>query len=119
MEKEQQHICGESCEHGENVRYVSLQMASDGTLERMAELFKAMGDPGRVKILEALRISDLCVFHLAELLGMSSSAVSHQLRVLRAARIVKFRKEGKNVVYSLEDAHIVGLLRQAGDHVLE
>ncbi|MCW7754912.1 metalloregulator ArsR/SmtB family transcription factor [Desulfobotulus sp. H1] len=119
MEDKTEEFCGEICVHGEVVAEVAAQMPGDGTLFRMAELFKAMGDPGRVRILKSLSFSDLCVCDIAELLSMSSSAVSHQLRVLRSARIVKFRKEGKNVVYSLDDAHIVTLLQQAEDHVAE
>jgi DNA-binding transcriptional ArsR family regulator len=119
VEESGEEFCKEACAHGDRVRKVASQMVSDETRMRMAELFKAMGDPGRVRILEALGLSEFCVCHLAELLDMSSSAVSHQLRVLRAARIVKFRKEGKNVVYSLDDGHIVGLLKQAEAHVSE
>ncbi|TYT74276.1 ArsR/SmtB family transcription factor [Desulfobotulus mexicanus] len=119
MEDPTEDLCSEPCSYGKDIRYVASQMLPDETRMRMAELFKAMGDPGRVRILEALRLSEFCVMHLAELLDMSSSAVSHQLRVLRAARIVKFRKEGKNVVYSLDDAHIAVLLDQAEKHVKE
>ena len=119
MDQRSDDVCGEVCVHDDAVRRVAGRMVPDETLLRMAELFKAMGEPARVRILEALRISDLCVCDLAELLSMSSSAVSHQLRVLRAARIVKYRKDGKNVIYSLDDAHIVGLLKQAEEHVAE
>ena len=112
-------VCRELCVHGDVVRRVAGQMAGEETLTRMAELFKAMGEPARVRILEALSISELCVCDLSELLAMSPSAVSHQLRVLRSARIVKYRKSGKNVIYSLDDDHIVALLRQAEDHAAE
>lgn len=119
MEERPEDVCGEVCVHDDAVRRVAGRMVSDETLMRMAELFKAMGEPTRVRILEALSISELCVCDLAELLAMSPSAVSHQLRVLRAARIVKYRKEGKNVVYSLDDGHIVVLLKQAEGHAAE
>lgn len=88
-------------------------------LTRMAELFKALGDTTRVRILHALSFSELCVCDLACLLSMSSSAVSHQLRLLRGQKIVKYRREGKNVIYSLDDQHVVDLLRQGLEHVRE
>lgn len=120
MEERPEDVCSELCVHGDAVRRVAGSMVPDETLMRMAELFKAMGEPTRVRILKALSISELCVCDLAELLAMSPSAVSHQLRVLRTIRIVKYRKEGKNVVYSLEDdEHIVALLKQAEDHTAE
>lgn len=119
MEERPEDVCSEVCVHGDAVRRVAGSMVPDETLMRMAELFKAMGEPTRVRILKALSISELCVCDLADLLAMSPSAVSHQLRVLRAIRIVKYRKEGKNVIYSLDDEHIVALLKQAEDHTAE
>lgn len=117
--EENPDICQTECVHEETVQKVAHRMPADATLFRMADLFKALGDPTRVKILQALRISELCVCDLASLLGMSSSAISHQLRVLRTARIVKHRKEGKNVIYSLDDAHIFALMEQGEAHAKE
>lgn len=85
----------------------------------LAELFKTMGDPTRIKILYALKESELCVCDLSELLNMSSSAISHQLRVLRNNKLVKYRKEGRSVYYSLDDDHIMCLFGQGLEHVLE
>lgn len=85
----------------------------------LAELFKTMGDPTRIKILYALKDRELCVCDLSELLGMSSSAISHQLRVLRNTKLVKFRREGRSVYYSLDDDHVLALFCQGLQHVTE
>lgn len=85
----------------------------------LAELFKALGDGTRVKILCALYRSELCVCDLTAILDMKQSAVSHQLRVLRSGKIVKSRKEGKNVYYSLDDRHVSQLLDIGLEHVSE
>ena len=85
----------------------------------LAETFRALGDPTRVRILDALGAAELCVCDLATLLGHSESAVSHQLRVLRGMRLVRARREGRMVFYALDDQHVVSLFRQALDHVGE
>jgi DNA-binding transcriptional ArsR family regulator len=85
----------------------------------LAETFRNLGDPTRVKILQALTVEELCVCDLAKLLGVSDSATSHQLRVLRSQRLVRFRKEGKMAFYSLDDAHIDVLMKVALRHVRE
>ncbi|SFL43389.1 ArsR/SmtB family transcription factor [Halanaerobium salsuginis] len=85
----------------------------------LAELFKTIGDPTRIKILYALKERELCVCDLSELLEMSSSAISHQLRVLRNNKLVKYRKEGRSVYYSLDDDHVLCLFGQGLEHVLE
>ena len=120
MNNEVSHdICQTECVHESLVAKVRSQMHASDLLLDLAELFKVLGDHTRVRILHALSFSDLCVCDLAELLGMTSSAISHQLRVLRAAKIVKFRKEGKNVIYSLDDTHVHTLIREGLGHVLE
>ena len=81
------------------------------SLLKLAELFKILGDPTRLKIVE------MCVNHIAETMGMGQSAISHQLRVLRQARLVTYRKEGKTAYYSLNDDHVDGLVRMGMDHV--
>ncbi|MCR4442011.1 MAG: metalloregulator ArsR/SmtB family transcription factor [Peptococcaceae bacterium] len=83
----------------------------------VSEIFKAMGDATRIRILHALAQGELCVCDLEEALGMSQPAVSHQLRVLRNLRLVKNRKEGKKVYYSLDDEHIINLFSQGLAHV--
>ena len=85
----------------------------------LAETFKVLGDPTRLKILFALVLEELCVCDLAHLLNMTESAISHQLRLLRNLKIVKHRKEGKMVYYSLDDAHVTSLLREASEHIEE
>ena len=85
----------------------------------VAETFRNLGDPTRVKILQALTVQELCVCDLAKLLGVSESATSHQLRVLRSRNLVRYRKEGKMAYYSLDDEHINTLMREALRHVRE
>ncbi len=111
--------CQVECVHSDTVTRVVSKMATDGSLFELAELFKAFGDSTRIRILHALSFSELCVCDLADLLKMSSSAVSHQLRVLRGQKIVKYRKDGKNVIYSLVDSHVSTLLEQGLQHVNE
>jgi ArsR family transcriptional regulator, lead/cadmium/zinc/bismuth-responsive transcriptional repressor len=89
------------------------------TVEAIAETFRVLGDPTRVRILDVLATGELCVYDLAALVGMSGSAVSHQLRLLRGMRLVRPRRAGRHVFYSLDDQHIVDLLRLAVTHVQE
>lgn len=93
--------------------------ARDETLYDLAELFKIFGDSTRVKILYALLESELCVCDIAKLMDVSQSAVSHQLRVLKASKLVKFRREGKTIYYSLADNHVVSILNQGMEHIEE
>ena len=90
-----------------------------GTVERLAEIFKALGDPTRVRLLTALATAELCVCDLATLLALSESAVSHQLRLLRSLRLVRARRDGRMVFYRLDDDHIVRLLMQGREHAEE
>lgn len=92
---------------------------NEETLYRLADLFKVFGDPTRIRILYALSGGELCVCDIAELLGMTQSAISHQLRVLKQMLLVKFRRDGKTVYYSLADAHVATILSQGLDHVRE
>lgn len=95
------------------------RLPGDADLYHLAELFKMFGDPTRAKILQCLQIQDLYVGELAEILEMSLSAVSHQLRVLRSAKLVKGSKEGKEVKYSLDDDHVTKILEYGLTHVNE
>ena len=90
---------------------------NDLTSQRLADIFKMLGDPTRIKLLALLASSEMRVSDIAESLDMGQSAISHQLRVLRDARLVKFRKEGKEAWYSLDDDHVVKLMRQGLEHV--
>ncbi len=87
------------------------------TATRLAQTFKALSDPTRVRIISALSHDELCVHDLAACLGMSQSAISHQLRTLREMRLVRFRKEGRHVYYALDDEHIHDLFHQGLEHV--
>ena len=101
---------------GEQIRR---QLPDDETVFALAELFKVLGDPTRAKILGCLQIRDLCVGEIADILGMSDSAVSHQLRVLRGIKLVKGTKEGKEVKYSLDDDHVTKIMECGLTHVNE
>lgn len=94
-------------------------LMADATVSALADTFRVLGDPTRVKILDALSAGELCVCDIAELVGISESAVSHQLRLLRGMRLVRPRRAGRLVYYSLDDQHIIELLRQALTHVEE
>lgn len=89
------------------------------TLQNLADLFKVFGDPTRIRILYALSAQELCVCDIAEILQMTQSAISHQLRVLKQMHLVKFRREGKTVFYSLADDHVYTILNQGIEHVKE
>lgn len=85
----------------------------------LADFFKVFGDSSRLKVLWALRHGEMCVTHLAELLGMSTPAVSYQLKILRQSRLVRTRREGKNIYYNLEDAHVQQILELGLEHTNE
>lgn len=105
--------------HPEKLRRVEGVMPDDGTVARLVDIFKALADPTRARILFALDREELCVCDLAALTGMSSSAISHQLRLLRAHRLVKYRRQGKMAFYSLDDDHVRGLIAQGLSHAKE
>ncbi|MEQ2130255.1 metalloregulator ArsR/SmtB family transcription factor [Caldanaerobacter subterraneus KAk] len=112
-------ICEVSVIHEDIINKVKEAMPEETKLYDLAELFKVLGDTTRIKILYALFESEMCVCDIAALLGMSQSAVSHQLRVLRQNKLVKFRKEGKVVYYSLADDHVKKIFEQGFDHINE
>jgi len=101
----------------DRVRRAEAHLVDGLTATRLAETFKALSDPTRVRIISALAQTELCVSDLAGTLGMSQSAISHQLRTLRELRLVKDRREGRQVYYSLDDEHIRSLFLQSMDHV--
>ena len=112
-------ICKIRCIHPASVALANLGRTEDSVLETAAALLTAMADPTRIKILDALRMGELCVCDLAAVLGMTVSAVSHQLRLLRTARLVRARKDGKVVFYTLADEHVERILDMALDHCRE
>lgn len=102
-----------------SVQTIRNMLPKEDVIYDLADLFKMFGDSTRAKILQCLQISDLYVGEIAEILGMSISAVSHQLRVLRSAKLVKGTKEGKEVKYSLDDDHVTKILEYGLAHVNE
>jgi ArsR family transcriptional regulator, lead/cadmium/zinc/bismuth-responsive transcriptional repressor len=95
------------------------RLVSSSAVETLAETFRILGDPTRVRILDVLASGELCVCDIADLVGMSESAVSHQLRLLRGMRLVRPRRAGRQVFYTLDDQHIMSLFQQGLKHVLE
>ncbi|GAE86941.1 ArsR/SmtB family transcription factor [Acetivibrio straminisolvens] len=119
MLNEKRDSCECSVIHEDVVNMVKKNMPKEEHLYDLAELFKVFGDTTRIKILYALFASEMCVCDIAALINMSQSAVSHQLRVLKQARLVKYRKEGKVVYYSLDDEHIKQIFDQGYMHITE
>lgn len=101
------------------VRAIRAALTAPGSVQSAAETFSALGDPTRVRILDALSHGELCVCDLAAVLKLSQSAVSHQLRLLRGLRLVRPRRDGRVVFYSLDDQHIMAIFRQTLQHVEE
>ena len=112
-------VCTCNIIHEDNVKKVKGKMIDKGTLEEMAQILKVFGDSTRIKIIDVLSISEMCVCDLAAVLEMTQSAISHQLRVLKRERVVKYRKEGKVVYYSLDDEHVKGIFDLTLEHVRE
>lgn len=109
--------CEDTCIHGEAISACLADQLTDAAVLSLAESFKALSDPTRIRILTNLVRRELCVCDLAEILGMTQSAVSHQLRTLRMLRIVKNRRDGNTVYYTCDDAHVVLLLQMGMKHI--
>lgn len=105
--------------HEDVVKAVTAKMPDEDELYDLAEIFKVFGDSTRIKILYVLFESEMCVCDIAQLLGMSQSAISHQLQVLKKSKLVKYRRKGKTVFYSLADSHVRTILGQGMEHVTE
>ncbi len=112
-----------SCEcdelHTERIALKREAMPEEATLYDLADFFKIFGDSTRISILFAIDGEELCVCDIANLLGMTKSAVSHQLKILRQSALVKYRKLGKNVFYSLADEHVRDIIEKALEHIKE
>ncbi len=119
MEKHNEDICEVSVIHHHTVNHVRDAMPDEELVLDAAELFKVFGDSTRAKIICALGVAEMCVCDIAALLSMSSSAISHQLRILKQSRIVRSRREGKVIYYSLDDEHIKQLFDAAIEHLKE
>ncbi|MPM45965.1 Transcriptional repressor SmtB [bioreactor metagenome] len=117
--KETIDTCNCNVIHEDVVKRVKETIPQEETLYDLADLFKTFGDSTRIKIICALFQSEMCVCDIAALLCMNQSAISHQLRVLKQARLVKYRKEGKVVYYSLDDDHVKGIFDQGLAHLNE
>lgn len=112
-------VCEILCIHTDLIDSVRKKLIPGELVQSLAELFKTLGDPTRVRIMDALEKAEFCVCDLAELLGLSQSATSHQLRVLRNNQLVKYRREGKMAYYSLDDNHVMALYREGLEHISE
>ncbi len=110
-------ICANSCVHCQAVKEARRKLLLPEQALRLSETFKVLGDPNRLQLINTLKEREMCVCDLSAVLGMTSSAVSHQLRLLRNLKLVKHRKEGKMVYYSLDDAHIVNLFKEGLNHI--
>ena len=110
----------ENCKYNmQIVNMLKKELPSDSSIEKLTEVFKVFGDGTRIRILWALFDKEICVFDIAEALKMSQSAISHQLRILRQAKLVKARRDGKNTFYSLDDEHVKRLIEQVLVHISE
>ena len=105
--------------HPETIEKITKAMPDEDTLIDLAELFKVFGDSTRIKILSALSGGELCVCDVSTAVGMTSSAVSHQLKILKNAGLVSFRRDGKTVFYALADDHVMTILSQGLEHINE
>ncbi len=111
--------CSEHCEHNNIINEALKKMPPEENLYDLAELFKVFGDSTRIKILCALFEAEMCVCDITSLLNMTQSAISHQLRILKTAKLVKSRKDGKSVFYSLADDHVKSIFEQGLEHINE
>jgi len=117
---EREELCCEVHElHKDRLDFVSRNMPAETELYDLAELFKTFGDSTRIRILFVLFEAEVCVCDLAQVLNMTQSAVSHQLSILRQANLVKFRRDGKNIYYSLSDDHIKNVFIAGSEHIKE
>ena len=119
MEQEKAPCCEQEIFHEDLIASVEKDLPEDEMLYDLAELFRVFGDSTRIKILYALHDNELCVQDIANAVALSQSAVSHQLRVLKDSKLVRFRREGKTVYYALDDDHVRSILSMGMDHIEE
>lgn len=119
MRKTEVECCDVTCVHNDMIQKVKGRMPDEELLSELADFYKVFGDATRIKILCVLLESEMCVCDLAELLGVTQSAISHQLRLLKQMKLVKNRREGKTVYYSLADGHIQSIISQGMEHIQE
>ncbi len=118
-QRSQTDTCEVECVHPETVDAVRGALLEDASAQLLSETFEALSDRTRLKIIHALSLSELCVCDISAILGISQSATSHQLRLLRNLRLVRNRREGRMVFYALDDSHILNLFAQGLEHVAE
>ncbi len=119
MEYKDIETCSECVIHKENVKRVLSDMPEEEQLYDLADFFKTFADTTRIRILYVLMKSEMCVCDIAETLNMSQSAVSHQLRILKQAKLIKYIRDGKSIIYSLDDDHVQTVIVQALNHINE
>ena len=115
----EQELCEVTVIHENTVKMVKEKMPEDGLIYDMAEFFKVFADSTRMKIIYALLEEELCVCDIADIVGTTQSAISHQLRLLKQSKLVKFRREGKTIFYSLDDEHIEQIVKKGSEHIEE
>ncbi|HAH62779.1 MAG TPA: transcriptional regulator [Treponema sp.] len=119
QDQDEDALCSCTVIHKDIIRKVKSKLVKDAQLVQVAELFKTMSDPTRLKIINALLLSEMCVCDLACLLNMTQPAISHHLKTLRQTQLIKYRRDGKIVYYSLDDSHIAPLFQQGYEHIIE
>ena len=119
MEKAERKCCDKAETHMEMMDEILHHMPQENTLKDLADFYKVFGDVTRIRILYVLLRHEMCVCHLAEVLGMTQSAISHQLRILKQMKLVKNRRDGKIIYYSLADDHIQTIINQGMEHIAE
>lgn len=119
MEEEKIEVCETEEVHDSLVKYATDKLPDEETLYDLAELYKIFGDSTRIKILFVLLETEMCVCDIAKTLNMTQSAISHQLRILKQNKLIKNRRDGKTIFYSLADEHVNLILNQGLDHICE
>lgn len=116
---ENELVCGELNPHYKKIEIVKKNIQNKKNIHKLSDMFKIFSDNTRLQIICAILNTELCVCDLCEILKLNQSTVSHQLQILRASKLVKYRKEGKQVFYSLQDVHIEKIISMALEHILE
>lgn len=116
MKKTEEETCIGHFAEADLLNHISRDVKAENGLDLLGKIFKAMGDPSRLKIIYILSKSPLCVCDIAEVLEMTQSLVSHHLRTLRNLNLVKFKRQGKQIIYSLDDEHVLDLLKEGLEH---
>lgn len=119
MKKESKLVCGEKCPHYQKINEVKKKEPNKEEIQKLSDMFKLFADNTRLRIICSILNRELCVCDLCELLDLNQSTVSHQLQLLRNANLVKYRREGKQIFYSLQDDHVEKIIALSLEHILE